>query len=241
MQARNDEFISNLDPDIFSHGRVLRRFPRSDACRFSARTALNLLERVATRGDSGDPQVLWDPFCGIGMIPCVALAAFPGKFDVVVASDINGEACSCARRNMQIVTDVGAFEARLGEINRSRRMNRGMDKRSGIVERYMKRIQPMLLGSSCPSRFAAVKSDAFFLPAAVNGDLHLVSDLPHGKESLLHGGHLRELLPSLREAYPRASISLVTTSDAVGELCASSVVADCWSLAGGRVVVQARA
>lgn len=239
MQTRNEAFIQNLDPDIFSHGRLLRRFPGSDACRFSARTALNLLERFATRGDSCRPQVLWDPFCGVGMIPCVALAAFPGRFDVIVASDINVDACVCAGRNMRTVTDTGAFEARIGEIHRSRRMNPGMDRRGAIVERYMERIQPMLLGSVCAAKIGAIRCDAFSLPAAIDGDLYFVSDLPHGKKSALRGGHLRDLLPSIRAAYPRACISFVTTSDAVGELCSSNLATDCRRLAGGRVVVRA--
>ena len=192
-----------------------------------------------TTGSSSGPQILWDPFCGVGMIPCVALAAFPGKFNHVVGSDINPDACMCAQKNMRIVTDVSAFETRRREIHRRRGMNRGMNRRWAVVERYMERIQPILLGSTGQPAPVSIRCDAFSLPAAVTGNLHFVSDLPQNKTSHLHGGHLGELLPSLRAAYPLASITFVATNDSVGELSSSGLVSECRRLAGGRVIVRA--
>ena len=85
------------------------------------------------------------------MIPCVALAAFPGKFDVVVASDINGEAVACALGNLNIVCDSAAFAARRAQIHKSRGMNQGMDRRGAIIEAYMAELEPILMTNPTPS------------------------------------------------------------------------------------------
>ena len=237
MRFRNDEFIRTLDPDIFSHGRLLRRFPGSDACRFSARVALNLLERVDDHPRGSRPRILWDPFCGAGMIPCVALAAFPGKFDVVVASDINGEAVACALENLNIVCDSAAFAARRAQIHKSRGMNQGMDRRGAIIESYMAELEPILMTNPAAVTIGALRGDAFRLPA-VSGDVHFVADLPHGNQSQLLGGPLSELLPSLRSAFPDATATFVTTRDAVEQLCHSTPGVQLRDLAHGRVVVR---
>ena len=172
------------------------------------------------------------------MIPCVALAALPRKYDIVLASDINLSACLCTQGNMRIVTAPEAFQARHDEIHRRRRINQGMNRRWAVVERYMEQIQPMLQMSPSRAKTGVIRSDAFSLPTA-GGEVHFVSDLPHEKVSRLHGGPLSQLIPSLRSKNPDATIVFVTTNEAVDELLSSCSTAECRGLTGGRVIVRA--
>lgn len=233
MNPRNDAFIAALDPDLFSHGRLLRRFAGSDACRFSARTAVQLIEHIDI--SASGPHVLWDPFCGAGMIPCVALAAFPGAFERVISSDLNPDASHCALGNMQVVSDRSAFDARRDEVHRRRRTNDNMDRRGAAVESYMQRIQPLL--APARARSAALRCDAFRLPPGLPGTVHFVTDLPHGKQCELQG-NVADLVGSLRAAYPTSSITLVTTTNHAEWICASVPHAIHRALSGGRVIVR---
>jgi hypothetical protein len=228
-----------LDPGIFAHGRLFRRYPGSDAHRFSSRLALGILQHVRTDPDGG-PHVLWDLFCGTGLIPCVALFAYPDKFDTVIASDIDPEAVRCARFNMGILSEPETFERRLREVHGRRGANPKEDRRWGEVEHYMERIRPVV--DAQRERLPAVRAfraGALDLPRDVSGRVHFVADLPYGNTSSLRGGGLQQVMPAVRRAYPESTVSFVVDGESVGDLlrrCPAGL--RCRPLKGGRVIVR---
>ncbi|MFO7957550.1 MAG: hypothetical protein R6X33_10695 [Candidatus Brocadiia bacterium] len=228
-----------LDPGIFAHGRLLRRYPGSDAHRFSSRLALGILDHVQTDPDRA-PHVLWDPFCGTGLIPCVALFAYPDKFDAVIASDVDPDAVRCARLNMGILSAPETFERHLREVHGRRGANPKEDRRWGEVERYMERIRP-IVGAQREVLPATrtVRAGALDLPRDVSGRVHFVADLPYGNTSTLRGGGLHEVIPAVRRAYPECTFAFVVGGESVGELlrkCPGGL--RCRPLKGGRVLVR---
>lgn len=230
-----------LDPDLFSHGRLLRRFPGSDASRFSARTALQLLQHIEV---GTGPQVLWDPFCGSGMIPCVALLAMGldrgvPRFAAVFASDINPAAARCARGNMHLFEAHDAFERRLDEVRGAGYGNPKRARRWGRVVRYMESLLPFLPAAPPPCH--ALAASVFSLPTLgmtlPDAQVHFVGDAPYGAMSSLHGGSLSAALDCLQRAFPGASITLVSRSEVLPEV--ERLPGLRWrALKGGRVILR---
>ena len=207
-----------LDPDLFSHGRLLRRFPGSDASRFSARTALHLLQHIEV---GAGPQVLWDPFCGSGMIPCVTLLAMAldwgvPKFSAVIASDVDATAARCARDNMRLFCQGDAFDRRLAEVRAEGYGNPGRVRSWERVARYMETLRPFLPLERAPACHAFAAS-VFALPPMYSqleeSQVHIVGDAPYGSMSSLHGGGLPAALAALRRDFPGAGITLVARRD----------------------------
>lgn len=230
-----------LDPAIFAHGRLLRRFKGADACRFSSRAALNIVEHIPTGAASG-PRVLWDPFCGTGLILCVALFAHARSFDTVIASDIEREAVRCAEGNMRLLCDEDAFDERLREVRARQGANAKERRRWGEVAVYMERIRPAVVAQipALPAIRGFVTS-AFDLPPGVGGQVHFVADLPYGKGCSLKGGPLRDVIPAILRVYPEATMTFVLPRAAVGEVRAAGLTAlRCRPLKGGRAIVRVR-
>ena len=198
-----------LDPDLFSHGRLLRRYKGSDTYRFSAKSALNILKNIDTES-TGKPQILWDPFCGTGMIPCVGLFAYATKFDRVIASDINREAVFCARNNMRLFCDAHEFDKRLHEVRMQQNGNPGRIKGWGEVARYMEDIRSALPAQRlAPPAIHAFACSAFALPGVPPGQIHFVADLPYGNRSRLQGGTLPNVLSTILQNYPDATATFI--------------------------------
>ena len=209
-----------LNPSLFAHGRLLRRYEGSDAFRFSARSAFTILDHVEV-GPGARPQVLWDPFSGTGLIACVALFAFRRKFDIVIASDVDPLAVTCSRKNVRMFTEPDGFEQRLQEIRRRQKSNAKEHKRWGDVARYLDSIRPTVRENSPPETRAFVAS-ALSLPSGVPGQVHFVADLPYGHMCQLRGGVLPNVIPAILRVYPDANITFVLPRAAIGDAGALS-------------------
>lgn len=99
-------------PEFFAHGRLLYRFPGSDACRFSPKLAYRLVRGISV-GLPEHPSVLWDPFCGAGLTVSIARLFFPQSFHTIVASDIAPEAVRCCEKNLLLISNAQAARKRL--------------------------------------------------------------------------------------------------------------------------------
>jgi hypothetical protein len=233
---------SLLEPALFAHGRLLRRFEGSDAVRFSSRTALGILQHIETQSE-GTPQILWDPFCGAGMIPCVALFAYAHKFDMIIASDVNPEAVRCAKENLRLFSAMDAFDHRLREVLIRQNANTKERRRWGEVAKYMERIRPAVL-SQMP-RLPLVQTfvgSALDLPHGIGGRVHFVADLPYGRQCELQGAALRQVIPAIRGVYPDATITFVMPREAREVIGVEGMQDSRWrALRKGRVILSIRA
>lgn len=206
---------SLLVADIFCHGRLLYRFPGSDACRFSPRAAWNILENVDV--EEGVENILWDPFCGSGIIPSVAVFFFSTKFQKVVASDINQEAIDCTRKNLELLTNTAVAEKRLKQMRGLMKRNVKSQKRWAEVSEFLESLLPVI-GSETFSNTEAFCSSAFEIPPKFEGKIHFVSDLPYGKSSNLLGGKgIQELLYFLQTKFPNSTSTFVLPEASIPE------------------------
>ena len=210
--AGTAEFFS---PQLFAHGRVLYRYPGSDACRFSQKLAYSLIEHIPTSA-AERPSVLWDPFCGTGMIVSIACLFFPGKFQTIVGSDIAPEAVECAAKNLSLVSSVESARKRLKFVRGLRGMHAKACRRWGEVAEYLESLMPLIEQTE---RFAPTlrtfTASAFALPPGIEGDIHFVGDVPYGRTSHMGGGRgVTGLLDCIAEAYPNATMRFVMPRDA---------------------------
>jgi len=211
--AGTAEFFS---PQLFAHGRVLYRYPGSDACRFSPRLSYSLIEHIPTSPSAERPSVLWDPFCGTGMIVSIACLFFPKKFQTIIASDIAPEAVECAGKNLSLVSSVEAANKRLKYIRGLRGMHAKACRRWGEVAEYLEALMPLIEQTQrrAPT-LRAFTASAFALRPGIEGDLHFVGDVPYGRTSHVGGGRqLTALLDRIAEAYPNATMRFVMPRDA---------------------------
>jgi hypothetical protein len=204
-------------PELFAHGRLLYRFPGSDAHRFSPKLAYALVETIAARPD---PQaVLWDPFCGAGLILSLARLFFADAFKTIIASDINNTAVECCAQNLGLVSDGYWAQKRLRHLRGLQKMNAKSHRRWGDVATYLEELLPTIRHQKpTPPQLRTFRASAFDLPDTIEGNLHFVGDLPYGKSSHLHGGSIGDLFTALDTAYPAASMSFVMTREAAAEL-----------------------
>jgi hypothetical protein len=235
MTDAPDRNEAPFDPVLFAHGRVLYRFSGSDACRFSPKLAYGLLGGVRAE----EPVTLWDPFCGTGLIPCVARLFFPGRFSAVVASDVSAEAVVCAAKNLALVGEPEAARRRLEHVRGLARRNAKSAVRWGAVGDYIESLLPTIerQRTGAPATRTRVAS-AFDLPRGVaTGPVQFVADLPYGASSpVAGGGTLAALVRALGHAYPASRMTFVTTHEAAAGAPADSDISPC---RGGRVVIRA--
>jgi len=203
-----------FSPEFFAHGRVLYRYPASDAYRFSPKLAYNLVKHIPT-GGTDRPSVLWDPFCGTGLIVSIACLFFPQKFQTIVASDIAPEAVECAKKNLLLVSNVQSARKRLKLIRGLRGMNVGSCRRWGEVAEYLDALMPVIEQNE--RRAPALNTftaSAFALPPGIEGDIHFVGDLPYGRSSRMCGDRqVAALFDCIAEAYPNSTMRFVMTRD----------------------------
>jgi hypothetical protein len=240
MQTHSSGAAVHIDPKAFSHGRLFRRYPRSDAARFSPKVAVNLFRHIQQKPEL-TPQVMWDPFCGTGLIACVALFAFPQLFDRIVVSDLDRIAVKCAKANTEILRYARSYDKRHREVQAKRGANEGMYRRWGDVAEYMARIRGVVLAQQglLPG-VQAVAGSAFSLPVRVEGQVHFVGDLPYGRKSRLEGGTIRDVLIALRESHRDSTVTLVAPKEAAEVVAAEGFPgAVSRPLKGGRVILRA--
>jgi RRNA methyltransferase AviRa len=202
----------HFSPTFLAHGRLLYRFRGSDACRFSPKLAYGLLSGIAMGAAS--PPVLWDPFCGSGLIASIACLFFPREFRAVVVSDISHEAVKCARKNLLLVGDVRAASKRLQEMRGLQKRNAKSFRRWGEVAEYLEGLMPFIQANQQISPpVHAFTATAFELPVAIPGNVHFVGDLPYGRSSSMRGeSRVDALLDRLTAAFPEAKMTFVMTA-----------------------------
>jgi hypothetical protein len=226
---------SLLVANLFCHGRLLYRFPGSDACRFSPRAAWNILDNVDL--EEGVENILWDPFCGSGVIPSVGVFFFSSKFQRIVASDINQEAVDCICKNFELLTNTEVAEKRLKQMRGLMKRNVKSKKRWAEVADFLESLLPVIGGEKF-SNTETFCSSAFEIPSHYEGKVHFVSDLPYGKAShLLGGAGFKELLEYLQEKYPNSSSTFVLPLEEIPEKLNYSEIIP---YHGGRVIIKFR-
>jgi hypothetical protein len=203
-----------LNPEFFVHGRLLYRFPGSDACRFSPKLAYNLIEHIPVE-TAERSAVLWDPFCGTGLIISIACLFFGHKFRTFVASDIVPEAVECSRKNLMIVSSGRAAKRRLKHIRGLSKMNPKSERRWGEVAQYLEDLMPAVEQNErlAPSLHTFTAS-AFELPPGIEGNVHFVGDLPYGRTSNMYGDReIEDLIDCIAAVYPNSTMGFVMTRD----------------------------
>lgn len=230
-----------FDPVFFAHGRVLYRYPGSDACRFSPGKAYHMIDLVA-RVVRGESCVLWDPFCGTGLIPTVAAMFFSRAFTAIVASDVDVEAVQCAAKNLALTRRPEAAARRLRIIGGLRGRNRKSEMRWGAVQVYLDRLTPLIRQNAAePVLVHTLTASAFALPHIANTRVAFVGDIPYGRGCRLTGhGTAGDVIAGMLSAYPNATIRLVVTSDQAA-LAPNTVLAKAVEripFKGGRVLLR---
>lgn len=188
--------------------------------------------------------MLWDPFCGTGMIVSIACLFFPGKFQTIIASDIAPEAVECAAKNLSLVSSVEAAKKRIKFVRGLRGMHSKARRRWGEVADYLESLLPLIERSErlAPTLHTFIAS-AFALPPGIEGDIHFVGDVPYGRTSHMGGGRqVTSLLDCIAEAYPDATMRFVMPRDA-GEAVlreTNAVTTKAISCRNGRLIVGGR-
>lgn len=229
-------------PEFFAHGRMLYGYPRSETCRFSPMLAYNLVRHTATEGGEGR-SVLWDPFCGIGLIPAIACMFFPGKFQAFVASDANPEAVACAGKNLSMVRCARAAGKRLKHIRGLQQRNAKSQRRWGEVGGYLNSLMPLIERNAGRAPLVdTYTASAFDLPRGIEGNIHFLGDLPHGKSSRMWGSDGAErLLDAVAGAYPNATMRFIMTRDMADRVLRGTETVSAVAIASksGRAIVRA--
>lgn len=194
-----------FDPELFSHGRLLYRFEGSDACRFSPKLGMALLGHLAQEYPGA---ALWDPFCGSGLIPCLARVFWADYFREIIASDISPLAVDCAAMNLGFWDDEKALDRRRRELRGMQGLNPRSGPRWSQVEAYFEEVLADL-GRLAP--FRVLLASAMSLPKMVDGPLVFVSDLPYNRVSSLVGDV--NPLEALFRRYPQAAGVFVSSAE----------------------------
>lgn len=167
-----------LDPVLFSHGRLLWRHPGSDGVRFSPKLAWTLLSHADPPSDGA---ILWDPFCGIGLIPAMCRLFGPAPFTEVWASDVDPHAVRCAARNLDLVSDLSVAATRLAQVQGLRRQNEKSDRRWAKVEGYIQCLKPSI-ANPIVDRHRTWSGPAHEVPDTQT-PICIVADAPYGRQS----------------------------------------------------------
>ena len=153
-----NDFKHCFNPTFFAHGRLLHRFDGSDACRFSPKRAWKILDNLEVEN-----AVLWDPFCGTGLIPSLAALFFRHKFSHIVVSDVLKQAMQCAYKNLCMLTQIACFEDRINWIRGRQGCNVKSLKRWKEVEVYAELIRDLIERKPVP-KLTYYHSSVFELP-----------------------------------------------------------------------------
>ena len=228
-------------PEFFSHGRLLYRFPGSDACRFSPKLAYRLVRDIS-EGLPGQASVLWDPFCGTGLIVSIACLFFPRAFHSIVASDVAPEAVRCCQNNLLLVSNSQAARKRLKHMRGLQKMNAKSHSRWGEVAEYLEALMPTIQQNErlAPAVNTFVAS-AFQLPLRIEGSVHFVGDLPYGRSSHMRGdGCIESLVDSIAASYPASTMTLIMPNDVAEDVVGQTRTAtvETTPYRGGRTVVR---
>lgn len=204
-----------FDAALFAHGRLLWRHAGSEAARFSPRLALAMVEQAACIVPRG--TMLWDPFCGTGLVPAVAIVYARPPFDAVLASDLDPTCAATAARNLALVSEPETARIRLRELRGRMGRNTKSLRRWGEVARYLEALLPTIAAieaSGHQARACCAPADPGLLdgrPASVLGDA------PYGRATQLEGD-----LAEIVRAWLQSSvvwIDLVCTQEQAEEVC----------------------
>jgi hypothetical protein len=200
----------DFDPTLFAHGRLLWRHAGSDGARFSPALAWALVER-AVRANPG--ATLWDPFCGIGLIPCLARLFFWDRLGGVLASDLSEAAVATTQRNLAVVSSMEGAQDRLRTVRGRRGQNPKSERRWGEVEACLQALLPRIASAAAADVPTRARVAAAHVPAPGSGPLIIVADAPYGTTTTLAGPPLVEVLGAWLDDERIVRIDLVVPAD----------------------------
>lgn len=230
-------------PELFAHGRLLYRFPGSDSCRFSPKLAYSLVRHVSVDLPE-QPSVLWDPFCGAGLIVSIACLFFPTAFSTIVASDTAPEAVGCCEKNLLLLSNSQAAAKRLKQMRGLQNRNARSHSRWGEVAAHLDELMPTIQQNErlAPPVSTFVAS-AFQLPPQIRGNVHFVGDLPYGKTSHMDGDcRIESLVDTIAVAYPTSTMTFVMTRDIAQDIVRETkrAIVETRPCKNGRTVIHAK-
>ncbi|MFT7521927.1 MAG: hypothetical protein ACI9MC_004079 [Kiritimatiellia bacterium] len=209
----------DFQPEFFAHGRLLWRFDGSDPARFSPRLAWHMVQRAAQV--SAGAGVLWDPFCGVGLIPCVARAFFAADFAGICASDISNDAVEVASRNLRLLADPTVAERRKRQLRGLSGQNVKSKARWSAVERYLLQLEPRIERAAHDDVNVQVIQGSADAVQPTEASILIVGDAPYGRQSKLAGAPLPELIRSLIRRDNIVYIDIVATEQQAHEVADS--------------------
>jgi hypothetical protein len=194
-------------------GAVLRSAPGFPA--FPVRLASEVFQRALALRGGPEPAVVWDPCCGSGYLLAVLGIVQRRRIGALLASDIDDDALTVARANLDLLTGTG-LAARAAELaERAERFGKpGYAEAAAAAGRLATR----LAADGGPVPHFVRRADALApaeLAAAMAGyepDL-VITDLPYGEQTVWQGSRAGEGLPAMLAALatvlpPRAVVAV---------------------------------
>lgn len=225
-----------FDPQRFAHGRLLWRHPGSEGARFSPRLAWRMVEEAA--GQAAPEAVLWDPFCGTGLIPALAALFFHEAFDTVRASDTSEQAVATCTRNLALVTDpVEAARRRQHVVGFSRR-NAKSARRWGEIVDYIDALAPLIARAGSATLRLDVQRARPEQLLEGSRPLCIVGDAPYGRATHLDGPPIEAVIARLVHTDRVVWIDLAMTREGAREVVQAVPSVRVEAARGGRARVR---
>lgn len=136
----------SLNPySLLSPGYILEMSPK--APRFSPHAADQAFTFLIPNLASHTENVIYDPFCGNGIMLCVVSTLYRQKIGKIVLSDIREKRVRTAKKNIQICS-VNDFHRYIGELEAMRASHR-LAKRENNILRVSKSFMDFLSENQC--------------------------------------------------------------------------------------------
>ncbi len=195
-----------FDYNLLSPGGVLRKNPETP--NFSPYVADQMFSKARHRAKADNPWRLYDPFAGNGVGLSTVQALHSHEVAYLYGSDISGAAVETARRNLEIVSNPAALNARARQLDTQYRLDSGYrrERRSGArgpetkaTHADMARALGRIIHTAEfePAPYHVFQANAFHAEHAMaqtGGGIDLIfTDPPYSHESRLVDGKGRDI------------------------------------------------
>jgi 23S rRNA G2445 N2-methylase RlmL len=225
-----------FDPRRFAHGRLLWRHPGSDSARFSPKLAWRMVEAAASQAPPD--AVLWDPYCGTGLLPALAALFFHDAFQAVRASDVSAQAVATCRRNLALVTDPDAAAVRRRHAAGLARRNAKSARRWGEIVDYIDTLAPRIARAASASLDLDVQRARPEQLLVGTRPLCIVGDAPYGRSVQLEGPPLEDVIAQLLHTGRVRSLDVTMTPELAAAVARGVPQVRVQTASGGRVRVR---